>query len=131
MVLYALPEFGFVFYSQRVVIETRLQKVERFLSHALYGVLHNSILFLSFASLLAQCWWNCRMALLEASFFGDYQQHSLEKLLDLAFTHFKSWCRSNKICCSQAPFTVKMVSCQDHAFSFSIAVAFCWYVARC
>lgn len=49
------------------------------------------------------------MTLIEANFFGDSGQQSLQQLLDVAYRHFKNFMSDRRIPCGQGPFTEKMV----------------------
>lgn len=60
-----------------------------------------------------------RHFLLRSGFFGDFDQHSRSLLLARAYDHFRSFCRTNRIACSQPPFKEHMVSWQNHMW--------CWF----
>ncbi|CAK9079208.1 unnamed protein product [Durusdinium trenchii] len=51
-----------------------------------------------------------KITLVEDSYFLPAAgQHSLQAHLDAAYSDFRAFCRTNKIACSQPPFTVKLV----------------------
>ena len=56
---------------------------------------------------LRSCLRNC---LLQHNFFGHAENTSQQEKLNLAFEHFRAFCRSEKINCSQPRFRNYMVS---------------------